>query len=54
MTNTKFELTAETQVVFGVTFHRIRALRDIARWLVKAGDLGGWLAPAPVDAKDAA
>ena len=42
--NTKFEFTGETRVEFGVTFHRIRALRDIARWFVKAGDLGGWLA----------
>ena len=41
MTTRKYELTAETKVVFGRTIHRIRAL--IAFGVVKAGDLGGWI-----------
>nr|DAH24697.1 MAG TPA: putative transferase, nesg, ydcK, Structural Genomics.38A [Caudoviricetes sp.] len=39
----KYELTDEVKVEFGVTLHRIRALVDIERWGVKAGDLGGWV-----------
>ena len=39
----KYELTDETKVEFGVTLHRIRALVDIVRYGVKAGDLGGWI-----------
>ena len=39
----KYELTTEVKVEFGVTLHRIRALVDIERWGVKAGDLGGWI-----------
>jgi hypothetical protein len=39
----KYELTDETKVEFGVTLHRIRALVDIERWEIKAGDLGGWI-----------
>lgn len=39
----KYELTDETKVEFGVTLHRIRALVDIERWGIKAGDLGGWI-----------
>ena len=39
----KYELTTEVKVEFGITLHRIRALVDIARYGVKAGDLGGWI-----------
>ena len=39
----KYELTTEVKVEFGVTLHRIRALVDIVRHGVKAGDLGGWI-----------
>ena len=39
----KYELTDETKTVCGVTLHRIRALTDIERWDVKAGELGGWI-----------
>lgn len=39
----KYELTAETKVAFGVTFHRIKALIDISIWGVVKGDLGGWV-----------
>ena len=37
----KYELTAETKVVFGRTLHRIRAL--VAFGNVNAGELGGWI-----------
>ena len=40
----KFELTDETlQLASGVTLYRIRALIDIPRHGVKAGDMGGWV-----------
>ena len=39
----KYELTTEVKVEFGVTLYRIRALVDIVRHGVKAGDLGGWV-----------
>lgn len=39
----KYELTDETKGERGVTLHRIRALVDIERYGVKAGDLGGWI-----------
>lgn len=39
----KYELTSETKWERGVTLHRIRALVDIKRYGVKAGDLGGWV-----------
>ena len=39
----KYELTSETKGERGVTLHRIRALVDIERYGVKAGDLGGWI-----------
>ena len=39
----KYELTSETKGERGVTLHRIRALVDIKRYGVKAGDLGGWI-----------
>ena len=39
----KYELTAETKEIGGVTLHRIRALIDIPEHDVKAGDLGGWI-----------
>ena len=39
----KYELTDKTKVEYGVTLHRIRALVDIVRYGVKAGDLGGWI-----------
>lgn len=40
----KYELTDETCRQYGRTLHRIRALRDIPRHGVQAGDLGGWVA----------
>lgn len=43
----KYELTNEVKVEFGVTLHRIRALVDIVRNGVKAGDLGGWVEKEP-------
>ena len=41
----KFELTDETLQLAsgGVTLYRIRALIDIPRHGVKAGDIGGWV-----------
>jgi len=39
----KYELTDETIDHFGHILHRIRALRDIPRHNVKAGDLGGFI-----------
>jgi carbonic anhydrase/acetyltransferase-like protein (isoleucine patch superfamily) len=39
----KYELTDETKEFCGVKLHRIRALRDIPRFCVKTGDLGGWI-----------
>lgn len=39
----KYELTEEIKVVDGVTLHRIRALRNIRYYEIKAGDLGGWV-----------
>ena len=40
MTAHKYELADETRD----GLHRIRALVDIPRWGVKAGELGGWIA----------
>ena len=40
----KYELTEETKTLSGGTvLHRIRALRDIPRFGVKAGELGGFV-----------
>lgn len=40
----RFELTDETRTTLsGATVYRIRALVDIPRWGVKAGDLGGFI-----------
>ena len=40
----KYELTKETKTLLGGTvLHRIRALRDIPRYGVKAGELGGFV-----------
>ena len=40
----KYELTEETKTLaYGKVLHRIRALIDISRYGVKAGDLGGWI-----------
>ena len=39
----KYELITEVKVEFGVTLHRVRALVDIVRYGVKAGDMGGWI-----------
>lgn len=38
-----FELTGETRELYGETYYRIRATRDIPTHLVKAGELGGWV-----------
>ena len=37
----KFEFTGETKVEFGITFKRIRALKEFS--CVAAGDIGGWI-----------
>lgn len=42
-TNQKFEYTGETKEYYGKTVRRIRAIRDIPRYDIKAGQLGGWL-----------
>ena len=39
----KYELTTETMEFCGRTLTRIRALINIDRFNVKAGDLGGWI-----------
>ena len=40
----KYELTNETKTLAdGTVLHRIRALRDIQRFVVKAGELGGFV-----------
>ena len=39
----KYEFTDESQVFDGRSVHRIRALVDIPRHGVTAGDLGGWI-----------
>ena len=41
--NNKYELTDEKKNVGAIVLHRIRALRDIPRFGIKAGDLGGWI-----------
>ena len=41
--NKKYELTDETKEIGGITLHRIRALMDISRYGVRAGDIGGWI-----------
>jgi hypothetical protein len=38
----KYELTDETKNVNGRMMYRIRALRDIDKFGIKKGDLGGW------------
>ncbi len=43
MSGAKYEFTGETTQRLGVTFQRIRAVRDIPRWGVTAGDVGGWI-----------
>jgi carbonic anhydrase/acetyltransferase-like protein (isoleucine patch superfamily) len=39
--NRKYEFTGETNQQYGVTLHRIRALRAFG--VVNAGDIGGWI-----------
>ena len=39
--NKKYELTDETKGIGGIALHRIRALMDISRYGVRAGDIGG-------------
>ena len=39
----KYEFTGDTKQHKGLTLRRIRALRDIDRYCVKKGDLGGWI-----------
>ena len=41
--NKKYELTDETKEIGGITLHRIRALMDISRYGVRAGDIVGWI-----------
>ena len=41
--NKKYELIDETKGIGGITLHRIRALRNIPRYGVRSGDLGGWI-----------
>lgn len=44
MNNTKkYEMTDETKKFKGIILRRIRALRDIPKYGIKAGDLGGWI-----------
>ena len=42
----KYELTQEKITISGLVLHRIRALRDIKSWDVRAGDLGGYIEKA--------
>ena len=39
----KYEFTGEEKSFFGITLKRIRAIRDIKRYGVKVGDVGGWI-----------
>ena len=39
----KYELTNETNLYSNITLYRIKALVDIPRYGVVAGDLGGWI-----------
>ncbi len=39
----KYELTSETMEWYEKTLHRIRALKDIPRYGIKKGQLGGWV-----------
>ena len=39
----KYKFTGETKELNGITLKRIRALVDIDRFDVSAGDLGGWI-----------
>lgn len=41
--NKKYELSGETKEVAGKILHRIKALVDIEKYGVKAGDLGGFI-----------
>lgn len=45
MTNLKYEIVESIEIKAhnGSVLHRIRALRDIPRYYVKFGDLGGWI-----------
>lgn len=42
-TSDKFRLTTDTTTYEGQTLFRIQALRDIPRYAVKKGDMGGWV-----------
>ncbi len=49
-----FELTDESKVnIFGHTVYRIRATRDIQRFGIRKGDLGGWVQSLRLDNGDA-
>ena len=39
----KFKLTNETKIHLGIILHRIKALRDIPKFNIKKGDLGGFV-----------
>ena len=39
----KYEFTGEEKSFFGITLKRIRAIRDIEKYGVKAGNVGGWI-----------
>ena len=42
-TKKKYEFTGEQKHYDGITLNRIRALVNIPKYGVKAGDLGGWI-----------
>ncbi len=39
----KYEFAGEEKSFLGITLKRIRAIRDIEKYGVKAGDVGGWI-----------
>ncbi|WP_346843635.1 hypothetical protein, partial [uncultured Rothia sp.] len=44
MTELHYKLTEETKInAYGVKLHRIEATKDLPRFVVSAGDKGGWV-----------
>lgn len=43
MSEKHFEFTGETKVWLGITLNRIRATKDLPKFGVKNGGLGGWV-----------